>query len=59
MGDKRSANWIEDRPSTSAHPAEERERMIALIMERKGVTREEAEEALRRAETEALRMRDA
>jgi hypothetical protein len=48
-----------DRPSTSERPAEEYERLVALIMERNGVTREEAEEALRRQEEEALKQRDA
>lgn len=39
--------------------AEAHERLVALIMQRDGVSREEAEEVLRRAEAEALRMRDA
>jgi hypothetical protein len=37
---------------------QERERMILLIMKRDGVSREEAEEILRRADAEMLRMRD-
>ncbi len=45
-------------PASSERSAE-RERLVRLIMERDGVSREDAEAALDRAEAETLRMRDA